>query len=907
MKGPWRQLRSAWRALRRSSQLDAAMQDEMRFHIEMEAERLVREKGLDPREARRQAHVRFGGLEKYKEQGRDTRGLQWLDAVSLDARLAVRMLVKHRGLTLVGGFAMSVAIAIGAMFFEVMTEMLNPALPMEDGGRVVALQYATAIPGNPERRVLHDFVAWREELVSIEQLAAFRTAQHNLVSGTEPAEPIKVAEITASGFAVARTPPLVGRYLLPADERAGAPPVVVLGHQAWQTRFAGDPQIVGRAINLGGISHAVAGVMPEGFRFPLDHQFWIPLRANPLQFERLQGPALNVFGRLAPGVTWEAAQAELTIVGQRAAATHPETHGRLRLIVIPYAREFSGLNSPIRVWMVRIAQLLFGALAFVVAVNLAILIYARTVTRLGEIAVRTALGASRRRILAQLFIEALALTVVGAAAGLVLAQIALGRIQSLINSNGSVPFWVDFDLSIGTVIYALGLAGLAAAIMGVLPGVKATGSGLTASLQELNGRTGTRLGPMWTTLVVAQIAVAVAVLPAAVSLSWQVVRMEVAGPGFAAEQFVVSNVALSDEASAVDSNRIRARQLELMSRLEAEPGVSAVTFSSYVPGFAGGRQIQFEDGVAVRHAGIQEISSLNVGLGMFDAYGARILAGRAFRAADLGAAHAVIVNRTFEQEFLDPSTTLRVHPEHGRGMETRSALGVRFRYSRAPTRPKATSAAEEWYQIIGVVRDFPGFSPAPFSDGEPTVYHPAAPGDVHPFMLSVRFDGSVPAGFIDRFRAIGAEVDPALQLRRVVPLSEFYDQLRSVWRYLAWGIGLVTTSVLLLSAAGIYALLSFTVAQRTREIGIRAALGAHPRHLVHSIFGRVIRQLALGLLVGSLLSGALLSSAGFTIGRAIALLLAVAVLMLMVGLLAALGPARRSLRIQAIEALRADG
>jgi predicted permease len=935
MKGPWPWVRSAWRALRRSSQLDAEMQEEMRFHVEMEAERLVREQGLDSREARRQAHVRFGGLEKYKEQGRDTRGLQWVDAVSLDARLGVRMLVKHRGLTLVGGFAMSVAIAIGAMFFEVMTEMLNPALPLEDGEHVVALQYATAIPGSPERRVLHDFVALREELVSVEQLSAFRTAQHNLVSGTGPAEPITVAEITASGFAVARTPPLAGRYLLPADERAAAPPVVVIGHQAWQSRFAGDPHIVRRTINLGGIPRAVVGVMPDGFKFPLDHQFWIPLRVDPLEYERLQGPQLYMFGRLARGVTLEEAQAELTTLGHRAAAAHPETHGRLRPMVLPYTHESPGLVSPVRVWLVRIAQLLIGALALVVAVNLAILIYARTVTRLGEIAVRTALGASRRRILAQLFIEALALTVVGAAAGLVLAQIALGRLQSLILSNGSIPFWVDFDLSIWTVMYAFGLAVLTAVIMGVLPGLKATGSGLTASLHELNGRTGTRLGPMWTALVVGQLAVAVAVLPAAVHLSWQVVRMEIAGPGFAVEEFVVSSVALSDEASAVDSNRIRARQLELMSRLEAEPGVSAVTFSRFVPGFAGGRRIQFEDRSTslgamrqpVREAGTPEVSTNHVGLGMFDAYGAVILAGRAFNAADLGAANAVIVNRTFVREFLDSSTSSASsrpfdgaqgrpealegrgtsRDEHGRGMEDGSALGLRFRYARPRTGQPDTPVQHEWYQIVGVVRDFPSFSPAPFSDGEPTVYHPAAPGDVHPVTLSVRFSGQIPAGVAERFRAIGAEVDPAMQLRRVVPLSRFYDDLRSLWRYLAWGIGLVTTSVLLLSAAGMYALMSFTVAQRTREIGIRAALGAHPRHLVLTIFGRVMRQLALGLLVGSALSGAVFLNTDLSLGRATTLLLTVAAIMVVVGLLAALGPARRSLRIQAVDALRADG
>ena len=210
-------------------------------------------------------------------------------------------------------------------------------------------------------------------------------------------------------------------------------------------------------------------------------------------------------------------------------------------------------------------------------------------------------------------------------------------------------------------------------------------------------------------------------------------------------------------------------------------------------------------------------------------------------------------------------------------------------------------------KIVGVVRDFPSFSPSPGSDGEPTVYHPAAPGDVHPFVVSVRFNGPIPDGVTDRVRKIGAEVDPALQMRRVVPLSDFYDEVRSVWRYLAWGIGLVTTSVLLLSAAGIYSLMSFTVAQRTREIGIRAALGAAPDRLLLSIFGRVTRQLALGLVVGSLLSSAVLSSAGFGLGRVTPLLLAVAALMVIVGLLAALGPARRSLRIQAIEALRMDG
>ena len=888
--GPVRaRMRALWLALWRGKQLDAAMQEEMRFHIDMEAERLIRERRLHPREARRQAHAAFGGIEKYKEQGRDTRGLRWLDIVSLDTRLGVRMLIKHRGLTLVGGFAMAVAIAIGATFFHVFNEILDPALPLDEGERVVALLYATPTPGSAERRVLRDFVEWRDEIKSVEQLGAFRTAQHNLATGLPPYETITVAEITASGFSVARTPPLMGRYLLPADEREEAPPVVVIGHQAWQARFAGDPHIVGRALNLGGVPFTIVGVMPAGFRFPFDHHYWIPLRTNPVHYERLQGPELDMFGRLAPGVSFQQAQAELTTIGQRTASEYPEKYGRLRPLVLPYTHGHAGMTEPFRVWSVRIAQLFVGALTFVVAVNLAILVYARTVSRLGEIAVRTALGASRLRILVQLFMEALALSAVGAGAGLLLAGVALGQLQSLIQSSNSVAFWIDLELSAGTVLYVIGLAVLAAVIMGVLPGLKATGRRVNASLRDLDIRTGARLGPTWTTLVVAQVAVAVAALPLAVYMSWLVVQMGIAGPEFAVEEFVVGIVAVSDESSATDRDRIRARQVELISRLEAEPGVFAVTFSSGAPGFAPGRQLQFEDGTGAKYKEALGVDTLDVGLDLFDAYGAEILVGRNFTSADLGAANAVIVNRSFVEQWLT----------------TDDALRAQFRYIAPFERPG--TRADTSYRIVGVIRDFPSFPPEPGSKGTPAVYHPAAPGDVNPLAISVRLKGGIPAGFIDRFRTIGAEVDPALQLRRIVPLSDFYVQRRSFWRYLAWGVGLLTMSVLLLSAAGIYAMMSFTVAQRTREIAIRTALGAAPHRLLLSIFGRATRQLALGLLVGSVLSAGVFQNTDFTASQATTLTLIVAGILVAVGLIAALGPARRGLRIQASEALRADG
>jgi putative ABC transport system permease protein len=811
---------------------------------------------------------------------------RWIDVVWLDSRLAVRMLVKHRGLTLVGAFAMAVAIAVGATLFEVFSEMLDPALPFAGGDRVVSLHYVGTNPGNPERRVLHDFAALRGQLMSVEHFGAFRNAQHNLVSTTTAPEPVLVAEITASAFAIARTPAALGRHLLQTDEPESAAPVVVIGHRAWQSRFGGDGDIVGKMINLGGVPRTVVGVMPEGFTFPDYHQFWVPLRENPLKHERWKGPSIYMFGRLAPGVTMQQAQTEFAAVSQRTAVAHPETQQRLVPLVLPYTHIHSDISDPTFLWMLRLGQWLVGALTFVVAINLAILVYARTATRLGEIAVRSALGATRGRILAQLFIEALALSIVGACTGLVLARYALDVIQSLNDAGGGMPFWINFELSAAAVIYSFALAVLAAVIMGVLPGLKATGVGLTARLHELSGRSGSRLGPMWTTLVVAQVAVAVAVLPAAAYVAWHVVRMEATGPGFAADKFVVGRATLSEDPSPLDSHRITTRQRELISRMESEPGVIGVTFSANIPGLAPSRQIRFEEGARLREAGTLLPSRADVGVNLLDTYGADILAGRRFNASDVGAANAVVVNRSFVDTYLQ---------------DANAAVGLRFRYSGADA-----TQMEPWYQIVGVVRDFPSFPLNLAREGEPTIYHPAAVGDIHPVVLSVRFAGDVPAGFIDRFRTIGAEVDPALQLRGVGPLADRYTELRSVWRSLAWAIGLVTASVLLLSAAGIYALMSFTVSQRTREIGIRTALGAHPRRVLVDIFARAIRQLALGVLVGTVVSAAAFAAIGLGLASATPLLLAVAAAMSIVGLLAALGPARRALRIPASEALRAD-
>jgi putative ABC transport system permease protein len=837
---------------------------------------------------RRRALISVGGIEGPRDGGHESHGSRWLDALLLDSRFSLRMLLKHRGLTMVAGFAMAVAIAVGTTAYETISGILDSELPFTDGDRVVQLQFISP-NGGEEEQLTHEFVALRGQLATVEHVSAYRNAQHNLVAAESAPQPVEVAEITASAFTIATTPALLGRHLLPSDEAPAAPPVVLIGYEAWQVHFARDPNVLDRTVRLGGVPRTVVGVMPEGFEFPSSNEFWIPLRVDPIAYPPGEGPDLEIFGRLAPGVTIAQAQAEFAAAAQRTAAARPASGLPLRPVVVRYTQ----IGDPAFLWALRAGQLVASALTVLVAINLAILVYARTVTRLGELAVRSALGASRRRILTQLFIEALALALLGAAAGLGIAGYALDVIQTMNETGELMPYWITFALSPRAVAVALGLAVVSALIIGVLPGLKATGARLSANLHELHGRSGTRLGITWTALIVAQVAVAVAVLPAAVFISARVIRAELAGTGFPAESILAGVVGPGPDAPPLDRDRLAVQQRALLARLEAEAGVTGVAFSSRLPGSGLTRAIRFQDGVKVQaraehipDVGITDAllpNTIRVSVDLFETYSVPILAGRALAAADLGTTN-VVVNHSFVDMYLQEP----------------NPLGLLFRYEKL----NATQAG--WHQIVGVVSDFPAFPTDFWREGVPTIYHPAAVGDMAPVVLSVRFAGDVPPTFINRFRHIGAEVDPSLQLTEVGVLSDRYDQLRALMRSVAWATALVTASVLLLSAAGVYALMSFTVTQRTREIGIRTALGAPPRRLMLNVCGRAAWQIVAGVVLGSVVAAGAFTAIGVGVMRAMPLLLIVAAIMAAVALLATLGPARRGVRIPAMDALRAE-
>jgi putative ABC transport system permease protein len=397
---------------------ESRMDEEFRFHLEMETERLMRETGLEAVEARRRALVAFGGVEKHKEALRDGRGLAWLGGLRLDLKLGGRMLAKYPGLTIVGGLAMAFAICVGAVVFQMLMLFVSPSLPLPEGDRIVHLRNWDLQASDPEPRALHDFGVWRQSMRTVTDLGAWEDVARNLTGRDGEARPVQVAAITASGFRIAATPPLLGRALVPEDERAGAPPVVVLGHDLWRARFAADSAIVGRTVQIGDAYPTVVGVMPDGFTFPVAHEAWTPFRPDVLDDAPLSGPAITIFGRLAPGATLGEAQAELAALGQRAAREFPDTHEHLQPQVMRYAQLFAISMAADEGGIVfALVQLFVLMLLVLVCGNVALLLFARAATRESEIIVRSALGASRRRIVVQMFAEALVLGGVAAAVG----------------------------------------------------------------------------------------------------------------------------------------------------------------------------------------------------------------------------------------------------------------------------------------------------------------------------------------------------------------------------------------------------------------------------------------------------------------------------------------------------------
>jgi predicted permease len=809
-----------------------------------------------------------------------------------DYKLGLRMLLKYPGLTLAGGLALAIAIGIGSGWYDLTGKFMAPAIPLPEGDRLVTIETQNTLTNEPEQRVVRDFLEWRREMRTIERLGAYRTSTRNLVVGSGAPRPIRMAELTAAAFSAAHLPPLLGRGLLESDELPGAPSVLVLGYDLWQRTFGGRQDVVGSIVRLGSAPTTVIGVMPDGFQYPFNYVAWTPfsLRAS---YEALEGDAISVIGRLAPGVTLEQANAELRVLGERAAAALPATHQHLQPRVIrlgkatdrPDTATLAMRNLPVLLVLI------------IACVSVGTLVYARTATREGEIAVRSALGASRARIIGQLFVEALVLASVAAMMGLIAADRAVTlAIESFNQASGGVPFWMTPGLRLSTILYAGALAVVCAAMLSVLPALKATRASLQSHLAS-RGAGGATLsfGRVWAGAMIVQVALTAIGIPVALESVNEARRNVNIRAAFPIREYLAARVEVErtfDDETASELEARRARtSAKLQQRITQEPGVLAVTFADRAPGSATTtRYGRVESaGGGPTYAALFWTSA--VGPGFFETFDRPIVAGRAFHDGDRNpSARTLIVNEAFARAFSRAT---------GRG----SPIGARLRYAASSANANA-SEAEPWFEIVGVVRDF-GLDPDDFGDERPFVFQAASAETVTPLVMSVRVRGD-PAALAARIPFVATDVDASLLVEESQSMG---DAIRSRDASL---IGMVVAQAgvtalgLFLSAMSIFSLVSVSVSRRRREIGLRAALGAKRRQLLAGIMSRAIALMSSGVIVGGglLLLAVAQNESTQDVALYVRYLAVTSAVMLAACVLACIGPARRALAINPSEALK---
>jgi predicted permease len=809
-----------------------------------------------------------------------------------DVRLGLRMLIKNPGLTLVAVFALAVGIPVGLAPMHV-ADAMESHLPEDPDGRIQTLSYWR--DDTPTPPTFDEFRLWQTSLTSFDRLAAMRQSTFNVGDAGTPGSAgvtssMPGVEITASAFDMLGTRPQLGRALTPDDEVPGAAHVAVIGHDLWQSRFAGDTTIVGRMVRIGDVPHQIVGVMPAQFRFPNRNSLWLPLTEQRAVNPR-QGAPVSVFGHLADGVTPVQAESELEGSTRAQAIDRPDDYDRLRAAVMPsWQMTFGfptrgGLRALPEFYFVQAATLLPLVIA---CVNVGLLIFARTATRASEFAVRTALGASRARILTQAFTEALVLALLATGAGLVLLNWLPAR--ALTTLGVPLPYWIDTGLRASTIVRALVLAIGSAAIAGVIPAMRVTGSAIHQNIQRANARrSGVRFGGMSSALIVLDVAVAVIAVGFATGVGgWlNATRANVAADGIRADQFLSVTLSITD----ADGPRVAATTQALVDRLRAEPGVSGVAVATTLPRMDHpSRLIEVDPIDAEPQSAPRRARTVEVAPDFFSELSQPILAGRAFDARDLVAnSHAVIVNTAFVENRLSG------HDAIGRRVRRVAPDG-------APLGP--------WLDIVGVVGHLGVHSiAASLDDG---VYSPLVPGTANPVRMAIHVGGD-PAAFAARVRTLALDADARAVVVSATPLRNVFEGDWYIGNAIVIG-GIILVGVLLsLAASALYAIMSFTVAQRTREIGIRIALGADRLRVVGDVATRALMQIGVGVLLGMPIAliffhglGASPDDGGTIFGAALLTFITGTAVMVTIALAACTGPTLRALRISPVDALKGD-
>jgi putative ABC transport system permease protein len=875
---------------------DEELDEELASHLRMAiADRI--ERGERPDEAARAARVELGNVGLIKEVTRDTWGWTTIEQVAQDVRYACRTLRKAPGFTAVAILTLALGIGANAAMFSVINAVLLRPLPFPDPDRLVAvseLDFRQTAGGAPSSASYPNFFDWRSRSRVFDHLSSYRISDLT-VAGGPVAFHLDGAVVSAEFFSTLGVQPVRGRAFRPEDERAGAD-VAVISDDLWQSQFGAASDVVGRTIRVNARPFTIVGVMPPGFRFPVTApaaQLWITL-AEDARTESSDDDAmtiqrgahfLKVIGRLTPTATAAAAQAELDLIAAALTREYPNDNGKRGIRVASQLEALVGSRrQPLMLLLAAVACVLLIA-----CVNLANLLLARGAGRSREISLRAALGASSRRIVSQLLTESLVLTIAGTACGL---PVAYGAIAALVQLSPVDIRGLD-QVTIDRVVLAFtfGVAAMSALAFGIVPALQASRTEPTVGLQgTMRTSAGRSEGRLRGALVVAETAVGVVLLVAAGLLLRNFNRLLNTSPGFDPHHVVTARFTLPD-AGYKYLQKI-AFYDDLLTEIAAIAGVQAVGATAPMP-LSGSRYgISFQLSGATAAGGESNQPSASFGMvspGYFRAMRVPLVRGREFSQADNDAApRVVVVNESFARTYFPGQ----------------DAIGQRIRPGLSTTEKESP-----WREIVGVVGDVKHTGLA--ETNSPAYFVPYGQGLISSLYLVVRSSSDAAAqAVVEDLRKVVARKDPELALHSVKPLDAYLstsvasERFETLLLAVFAGLGLVLTTI------GLYGVVAYGVAQRTREFGIRLALGARPGEVRGMVVRSGMMLAAVGLAVGIVAAAAATRVLGSTLSGIDRLdpitFAAVACVLFVVAMLASYVPARRATRVDPIGALRAE-
>ncbi|HVF68414.1 MAG TPA: ABC transporter permease [Pyrinomonadaceae bacterium] len=863
--------------------------EELRLHIELETESNVR-RGMSHSEARRAALLSFGNFDVMRDAAYGVRGGGLMETIWQDVRYGARVLAKHKGFTIVAVLTLALGIGANTAIFSVVNELLLRPLPYRDAASLVML-WEVSPSGNRQNNISRaNFRAWREQSKSFESMAAFYDNRLNLTGVGEPEE-LSVQLATPELFHVLGVEPVLGRAFTEEDGRPGTPDVAVLSYGLWQRRFGGDRGVVGKPVMLNGAPVTVVGVMPQDFQWHIraksgtgrPAEMWsvLPMPDAPPDSSTMRGRFLSAVARLKPGVTHEQADAEMKTIAARTAEDSPRHNKGRSADALPVREQFVG-DVRSTLW------LLLGAVGFVLLIacaNVANLLLARAASREKEIAVRTALGARRSRIVRQLLTESILLAALGAFGGLALAWWGIQALvaispRDLVNIQG-------VGLNMTVLGWTLGVALLTGILFGLVPALEATRVDLNDTLKEGGkGSSGqsARSRALRSVLVVSEVALALVLLVSAGLLVKSFVRMRSIDTGFDTENILTMVVRLPSAKYTEDAQQV-AFFRQALERVRALPGVRSAGMVNFLPlygGLASATSFTIDGqpepppgerpGTGVRVADSDYFATMKIPL----------LRGRNFTDSESAEArHVVVVSDSFARKFFPGQDPV------GR------RVSINMFEEPNPT------------EIIGVVGDVRSGSVT--KEDEPTAYFPHSEL-TYPFMtLTIRTAGD-PAEMAPAVRREISSIDPDQPVSDVRTMTQVMADTVGRARFSTLLFGLFAGLATLLAAVGIFGVMNYSVTLRTREIGLRMALGAQPARVLVLVLrqGLVLTLAGIGIgLLGALALTRVMSSLLFGVDATDPLTFAAIVpLVAVVSLIACYIPARRATRIDPLVALR---